>query len=64
MTGLVADGGTLIAVAFWYADSDNAEAGPPFPLDRAFMDGLARGGLEVVRLEELDGPRWRATYRR
>ena len=24
----------------------------------------ARGGLDVVRVEEQDGPRWRATYRR
>ena len=64
VTGLVADGGTLLAVAFRYAGSGNAEAGPPFPLGRDFMEGLARGGLHAVRLEEIDGPRWRATYRR
>jgi SAM-dependent methyltransferase len=65
VTGLVADGGTLLAVAFRYDDdSPDADAGPPFPLDRGFMAGLARGGLGVVRLEELDGPRWRATYQR
>ena len=64
VTGLVADGGTLLAVAFRYVDSAPVDAGPPFPLGRAFMTGLARGGLEVTRLEVVDGPRWRATYRR
>jgi hypothetical protein len=64
VTGLVTEGGTLLAVAFRYAGSGNAETGPPFPLGRAFMEGLARGGLHAVRLEEVDGPRWRATYRR
>jgi hypothetical protein len=28
------------------------------------MDSLARSGLRAVRLEEIDGPRWRAAYRR
>lgn len=64
VTGLVADDGTLLAVAFRYDASAPTDAGPPFPLDRAFMERLARGGLVMVRLEELDGPRWRATYRR
>jgi SAM-dependent methyltransferase len=64
VAGLVADGGTLLAVQFRYAESVGAEAGPPFPLARDFMESLGRGGLHVVRLEEIDGPRWRATYRR
>ena len=64
VTGLVAPGGTLLAVAFRYADSGSAEVGPPFPLDRHFMESLGRGGLHAVELEEIDGPRWRATYRR
>ena len=64
VTGLVADGGTLLAVAFRYADSGSAGAGPPFPLDRRFMESLARDGLHAHDLEEIDGPRWRATYRR
>ena len=64
VTGLVADGGTLLAVAFRYADSAGTEAGPPFPLDWHFMASLGRGGLHAVLLEETDGPRWRATYRR
>ena len=44
--------------------SAGTEAGPPFPLDRHFMESLARGGLHAVLLEETEGPRWRATYRR
>ncbi|MET1060336.1 MAG: class I SAM-dependent methyltransferase [Nocardioides sp.] len=64
VTGLVDEGGTLLVVAFRYAGSGNAESGPPFPLGRAFMESLARDGLDAVRLEELAGPRWRATYRR
>ena len=64
VTGLVAPGGTLLVVAFRYAGSDSAEVGPPFPLDRHFMESLGRGGLHAVQLEEIDGPRWRATYRR
>lgn len=63
VAGLVAPGGTLFAVAF-RADGAPPAHGPPFPLDRAFMEGLARDGLGVVRLEELEGPRWRAVYRR
>ena len=62
VTGLVAPGGTLLAVAFRYAGSDGGEVGPPFPLDRRFMDSLARGGLRAVRLDEVEGPRWRAVY--
>ena len=34
--------------------------GPPFPLDRDAMLALAGGRLEVVALEELEGPLWRA----
>jgi hypothetical protein len=64
VTGLVADRGTLLAVAFRDAGSVGTESGPPFPLDRHFMESLARGGLHAVLLEETEGPRWRATYRR
>ncbi|RYP82866.1 class I SAM-dependent methyltransferase [Nocardioides guangzhouensis] len=67
VTGLVADGGTLLAIAFRADGSSPADAGPPFPLERGFVEGLARDGLEVVLIEELDGARaaaWRATYRR
>lgn len=67
VTGLVADGGTLLAIAFRYDGSSPADAGPPFPLQREFVEGLARDGLEAVAIEELDGARgaaWRASYAR
>ena len=32
--------------------------------DELSSEAIARGGLHAVRLEEIDGPRWRATYRR
>ncbi|WP_426246711.1 class I SAM-dependent methyltransferase [Nocardioides sp. LHG3406-4] len=63
VTELVAPGGTLFAVAFRPDGADPADSGPPFPLSRGFMEGLARGGLEALRLEE-HGPRWLATYQR
>jgi SAM-dependent methyltransferase len=67
VTDLVADGGTLLAIAFRHDGSAPADAGPPFPLERAFVEGLARDGLEAVRVEEVDGARgaaWRATFAR
>jgi len=64
VVGLVAPGGTLVAVAFRDNGSEPAGQGPPFPLDGDFMGSLARGGLELVRLDEVAGPRWLAEYRR
>ncbi|WP_432479325.1 class I SAM-dependent methyltransferase [Nocardioides sp. GXQ0305] len=64
VTDLVAPGGTLLAVQFRADGTVAPDDGPPFPLDRAFMTGLAHGGLDLVRLEELEGPLWRAEYRR
>ena len=67
VTGLVADGGTLLAIAFRHDGSSPEASGPPFPLERGFVEGLARDGLEAVAIEEIDGqraPAWRATYRR
>ena len=61
---LVGDGGTLLVVAFRYDGSSSADQGPPFPLKRADLLGLAEAGLEPVALEELPGPLWRAEYRR
>ncbi len=61
---LVGDGGTLLVVALRYDGSSPADQGPPFPLTRAQLVGLAQGGLEPVALEELPGPSWRAEYRR
>jgi SAM-dependent methyltransferase len=64
VAGLVAPGGTLLAIAFRYDGSEPADVGPPFPLTRETMEALATDGLELVRLEELPGPRWRGEYRR
>jgi SAM-dependent methyltransferase len=64
VVSLVAPGGILTAVAFRDDGSRPADQGPPFPLGREFMESLARDGLELVRLDEVDGPRWLAEYRR
>ena len=64
VAGLVAPGGTLLAIAFRYDGSEPADVGPPYPLTRETMEALATDGLELVRLEELAGPRWRGEYRR
>ena len=64
VAGLVAPGGTLLAIAFRYDGSEPADVGPPFPLTRETMEALATDGLELTRLEELPEPRWRAEYRR
>jgi SAM-dependent methyltransferase len=58
---LVAPGGTLLLVAFRAVESV-VEQGPPFPLSEEFVRGLGSDGLELVELERLDGPRWRASY--
>jgi SAM-dependent methyltransferase len=64
VVGLVAPGGTLIAVAFRDDGAARPDPGPPFPLARGFMEGLARRGLRLVSLEEREPLRWRAVYRR
>lgn len=64
VAGLVGHGGTLLAVAFRHDGDHPSPSGPPYALDRGTMEGLADGGLELVRLESLDGPRWRAEYHR
>lgn len=64
VAGIVAEGGTLLAVAFRHTGVEPRDQGPPFPLTRADMEGLATEGLSVVSLEEVDGDRWRAEYRR
>lgn len=63
---LVAAGGTLVAVQFQRESLPEAEReadGPPWPLDRSFMEGLAADGLDLVALEAEDG-RWVGEYRR
>lgn len=64
VSGLVAPGGTLLAVEFRSEGSQPDVQGPPFPLDRDAMLALAGGRLEVLALEELEGPLWRAELRR
>jgi SAM-dependent methyltransferase len=61
---LVAPGGTLLSVQLRRDGTRDPDDGPPFPLARATMRALARDGLELASLEELDGPLWRAELRR
>ena len=70
IAGFVAPGGTLIVVSA-AREEDDAVDGPPWPLTRAELDFFLAGGVELVRLEELEQPggtpvagRWRAEYRR
>ncbi len=64
VVGLVRPGGRLVAVAFRNEGSASSDQGPPFALGRGFMESLGSGALDLVRLEEKDGPRWLAEYRR
>jgi predicted TPR repeat methyltransferase len=64
IAGLVAPGGTLLAVEFRHTDGHDVEDGPPFSLTAEVMNSLAVDGLEQVTVEELEGPRWRVAYRR
>ena len=64
VAGLVGPGGTLLAVAFRAGGPDSSDHGPPFALGRGFMESLARDGLEVARLAEVEGPRWIAEFHR
>jgi SAM-dependent methyltransferase len=61
---LVRPGGRLVAVAFRNDGALPSDQGPPFPLSREFMESLGAGTLELARLEEREGPRWLAEYRR
>lgn len=67
--GLVAPGGTLIAVARAREPGQPVD-GPPWALTRAEIDALAGGGLQPVAIEDLTDPqmpwprRWRAEFRR
>ena len=64
VAGLVAPGGTLLAIEFRHVAGLDEQAGPPFSLTRASMQALAADGLTTVRAEELEGPRWRVELRR
>lgn len=61
---LVRPGGRLVAVAFRDDGTEPSDQGPPFPLSREFMESLGAGSLELAHLEEREGPRWLAEYRR
>ena len=61
VTGLVADGGTLLVVAS-ARDDTGAVSGPPWPLTRAEMS-MFGAGSDTVRLERLSD-RWLAEFRR
>ena len=64
VAGLVAEGGSLLAIAFRRDDDAPAGDGPPYALTRAQIESLAVGDLEVVHTEALAGERWRAEIRR
>ena len=61
---LVAPGGTLLAIQFRASGEDDSTEGPPFALGEARMRSLGGNTLDLVELEELDGPLWRVEYRR
>ena len=64
--GFVADGGTLVVIAFARTDEDADDSGPPWPLTRdeveAFAsDSLRMGAIDMVLRE--DGTEfWRARF--
>jgi SAM-dependent methyltransferase len=66
---LVAPGGTLIVFARG-REPDSDDYGPPWSLTRSEIDAIARGGLELVRVDEVRGGpstaawRWLAEFRR
>jgi len=67
--GLVEARGTLIVIARAREPGQPVD-GPPWALTRAEIDALSEGGLEPVRIEDLNDPqmpwprRWRAEYHR
>ena len=64
VVGLVRPGGRLVAVAFRADGLESSDQGPPFALGRDFMESLGSGTLKLERLDEVEGPRWLAAYRR
>jgi SAM-dependent methyltransferase len=70
VAGLVAPGGTLLAVASARGDDGAEPQGPPWPLTRSEIGAFAADGLSVVRISEVpDVPhagmsRWVAEFRR
>lgn len=62
VASLLAPGGTLFAVQF--RDTGVRSQPPPFPLTRDDLAGLAVDGVVPVRIDEVDGPLWRAELTR
>ena len=60
---LVAPGGGLLLIEF-RDDGGDTPDGPPYPLSARFVSEMAADGLQMESLESLDGPFWRAEYRR
>jgi SAM-dependent methyltransferase len=51
VSGLVAPGGTLLAVAATRHEGEPAADGPPWPLTRREIEAFASGGLQPVKIE-------------
>ena len=62
VASLLAAGGTLFVVQF--RDTGVPTAPPPFPLTRDDLALLEVGGVVPVRIDEVDGPLWRAELTR
>lgn len=60
VASLLAPGGTLFVVGF--RDTGTPTAPPPFPLTRDDLARLEVGGVVPGRLDEVDGPLWRAVF--
>jgi SAM-dependent methyltransferase len=67
---LVAPGGTLLVIAAVRGENAGPADGPPWPLTRTEIESFAAGGLDPVRIEDLQDPlnptvhRWLAEFRR
>ncbi len=68
VASFIAPGGTLLVIASGRDPGDGEVDGPPWPLTRDEITAFAGGGVEVVGIEqitdEVQGLRWRATFRR
>jgi pimeloyl-ACP methyl ester carboxylesterase len=68
--GLLAPGGTLIAIQAARENIEEPADGPPWPLHRSEVDDFAVDGVETVRIEAVQspspsfGPHWRAEFTR
>ena len=66
----VAPGGALVVIAAGREDETPPGDGPPWPLDRAELDGFATDGVEPVHVAVIRDPedsaslRWQAEFRR